>query len=384
MAKKVIHTDRLMRPIAHFSHAARVGNVVHVGATAGVHPDLRLAGDSPGRIDAAAQIRRMFENLETALGLIGASMSDVVRIKTYLAFPRDVAVYRPIFDQQFSAQRPAHVVVGSWDFPLPQAAVELDAVAVVGGSTADGMGGVTADGFHYATATPVDDNGQTVASGNTRKQAAAALRNLQATLTAAGLRPADVCYLHLTLQDIREHVDVVPTLIEFFGPRLPAWTVVGAPLERSDFSISIESFAAKGGGEVVESAAASLRPGRPPAMRCGDVLFLSGQFGLRDDADRRLDIKEQTELAWERLHRLIAAAGFGDDSMIRTNSILTDWRDYAGFNAGYGSNVREPYVPRATVLGQLSALGARVQVEGIAHRRGADATILQVPPPAGK
>ena len=119
-------------------------------------------------------------------------------------------------------------------------------------------------------------------------------------------------------------------------------------------------------------------------MRCGDVLFLSGQFGLRDDADRRFDIKEQTELAWERLHRLIAAAGFGDDSMIRTNSILTDWRDYAGFNAGYGSNVREPYVPRATVLGQLSALGARVQVEGIAHRLGADATILQVPPPPGK
>jgi len=54
MPKKVIHTDRLMRPIAHFSHAARIGNVVQVGATAGVHPDLRLAGESRGRLDTTA------------------------------------------------------------------------------------------------------------------------------------------------------------------------------------------------------------------------------------------------------------------------------------------------------------------------------------------
>ena len=385
MPKKVIHTDRLMRPIAHFSHAARVGNVVHVGATAGVHADLRLAGDSPGRIDAAAQIRKMFENLETALGLIGATTSDVVRIKTYLAFPRDVTVYQPIFDQRFSARKPVHTVVGSWDFPLPLAAVELDAVAVVGGFIADEMGGITADGFHYATATPVDDKSETIGFGNTRQQTSAALKNLRATLAAAGLRPGDVCHLLLTLRDIREHIEVVSILIDFFGPRLPAWTVVGAPLERADFAITIESVAAKGGGAIVESAVASVRPGRPaPAILSGDVLFLGGQLGLREKVDGHPDGTEQTELAWERLHSLVAAAGFGDDTIIRTNNILTDWRDYAGFNAGYGKNVREPYVPRATVLGDLTVPGARVQIEGIAHRRGADATILQVPPPAAK
>ena len=383
MPKKVIHTDRLMRPIAHFSHAARIGNVVHVGATAGVHPDLRLAGESRGRIDTTAQMRKMFENLQTALGLIGAEVSDVVRIKTYLAFPRDVAIYRPIFEEFFPAQKLAHTVVGSWDFPLPQAAVELDAVAVAGGGTADGAGGVIADGFHYASASPINKHGQTASVGNIREQASATLRNLQAMLEAAGLSPRDVCYLHLTLQDIREHADIEPILRGFFNQRLPACTVVGAPLERSDFSISIESFAARGGGEIVESSAAALRPGGPaPAMLCGDVLFLSAQLGLREETARCSSVEEQTELAWERLHSLVASAGFGEDTMIRTNNILTDWRDYAGFNAGYGKNVREPYVPRATVLGHIAAIGARVQIEGIAHRRGADATILQVPSPA--
>jgi enamine deaminase RidA (YjgF/YER057c/UK114 family) len=382
MPKKVIHTHRLMRPIAHFSHAARIDNVVHVGATAGVYPDLRLAGETPGRIDTSAQIHKMFENLETALGLIGAAMSDVVRIKTYLAFPRDVAIYRPIFEQRFSALKPSHTVIGSWDFPLPQAAVELDAIAVSGGGKADGAGGITADGFHYAAASPINRQGRTIGAGSAREQASAALSNLQAMLGAAELTARDVGYIHLTLRDIRDHAEIEPQLAEFFSGRIPACTVVGAPLEMADYSISIESYATKGGGEIVESRAANLRSGRPaPAMVCGDVLFLSGQTGIGEDARSSFDVKEQTELAWERLHSLIAAAGFGADTMLRTNNVLTDWRDYAGFNAGYGGSVREPYVPRATVLGSIRAPGARVQIEGVAHRRGDEATILQVPPP---
>jgi len=394
MPKKVIYTDQLMRPIAHFSHASRVGNLVHVGATAGVYPDLRLAGESPGRIDVGAQTRKMFDNLETALGLIGATMSDVVRIKTYVAFPRDIAIYLPIYEQVFSSIRPTHTVIGSWDFPLPQAAIELDAVAVTGGGNRSidaaglhsGAGSATAgafaDGFHYATALPIDAKGQTVAQG-CRMQTVAALRNLRMMLAAAGLDPREICNIHLTLRDIREHAEVRAVFEEFFGGKLPTCTIVGAPLKRPDFSVSIESIAVKSGGESISTPLAPLRPGHPaPAMLAGDVLFLSGQTGLKEEQDY-LDVRAQTDTAWSRLHGLIEAVGFGRDSIIRTNNVLTDWRDYAGFNAGYGSNMREPFVPRATVLGCLDEPNARVQIEGIAHRRGADATILQVPPPAG-
>ncbi|WP_213737652.1 Rid family hydrolase [Bradyrhizobium sp. dw_411] len=394
MPKKVIYTDRLMRPIAHFSHASRIGNLVHVGATAGVYPDLRLAGDSPGRIDVGAQTRKMFDNLDTALGLIDATLSDVVRIKTYVAFPRDIATYLPIYEQRFSSIRPAHTVIGSWDFPLPQAAIELDAVAVTGGGNrsidaasmhsrvGSAMAGVLADGFHYATALPIDGEGQTVAQG-CRIQTAAALRNLRTMLAAAELDPHEVCNIHLTLRDIREHAEVCSMLEEFFGGKLPTCTIVGAPLERPDFSVSIESIAIKGGGECISTPLAPSRPGHPaPAMLAGDVLFLSGQTGLKEEQDYP-DVRMQTDTAWARLHGLIEAAGFDSDSMIRTNNVLTDWRDYAGFNAGYGGNMREPFVPRATVLGYLDLPSARVQIEGIAHRHGADATILQVPPPAG-
>lgn len=392
MSRKVILTDRLMRPIAHFSHASRVGNLVHIGAVAGVFPDLRLAGDSAGRIDTGAQIDRMFANLATELDLMGARLSDVVRLKTYVSFPRDIGKYNEVYDRHFSEIRPAHTVIGSWDFPLPQAAVELDAVAVVDGGArvleAEGLpslpacapAGVLCGGFHYATACPVDADGNVVSS-TCREQTIAALRNLERMLEAAGLASRDVCSVHVTLADCRELPFVEAEFRQFFGDSLPTWTVVGAPLERPDFRLVIESIATSGGGQRLGSKLAPLTAGRAaPAVLAGDILFLGGQTGLSQDPAEPGDVERQTRTAWERLNSLLDAVAFTPESIIRTNNVLTDWRDYAGFNAGYGANMPEPYVPRATVLGQLSDARARVQVEGVAHRNGDEATILQVPP----
>jgi len=383
MPKQIVYTDRLMRPIAHFSHAARVGEVVHVGATAGVFPDLRLAGDSVGRVDMAAQTRRMFDNLDTALALMGSSLAEVVRLKTYVADPRDMAVYARIYAERFASIRPAHTVVGSWSFPLPQAAVELDAVAVgsrVAGARASAHAGA-ADGFQYATALPVGSDGAAV-SGR-EEQIAAALQDLAARLATAGLCARDVCNLHVTLADMRDFPDVESRLATFFGGRLPSCTFVEAPLERAEFRLSLESIALRGGGRPIGCKAAPLRDGRPaPAVLAGDTLFLGGQTGTTEGVNHGDDVDTQTRMARDRLDALVAAAGFAADSIVRTNNVLTDWRHYARFNAGYGSRMKEPYVPRATVLGRLVDPGANVQIEAIAHRAGADATILQVPPTA--
>jgi enamine deaminase RidA (YjgF/YER057c/UK114 family) len=389
--KNIILTDRLMRPIAHFSHAARVGSLVHVGAVAGVFPDLQLAGDQVGRIDVAAQVERMFDNLATTLSLMGAELADLVRVKTYIAFPRDVAIYARAFAARFAGIKIAHSVVGSWDFPLPQAAIELDAVAVIDGDAralqapgqasvpGEAGGGVLCDGVHYATARPIDIDGQ-VGSHDGRQQAVATLRNLAAMLAAADLKPTDVCSLHLTLADLRERAVVDEELRRFFGDRLPACTFVGAPLAAADWRLTIETVAVKGGGRPIETRFAPLRAGvSAPAMLARDLLFIGGQHGL--DQESAGDVAQQTRAAWERVHSLVDAAGFPADSILRTNNVLTDWRDYAGFNAGYGANVVAPYVPRATVLGQLSETRARVQVEAVAHRHGDAASILQVAPP---
>ncbi|QDP24470.1 Rid family hydrolase [Bradyrhizobium cosmicum] len=373
MPREVIYTDQLMRPIAHFSHASRIDNLIHVGASAGVFPDLRLAGEAPGQVDMEAQTRRMFANLKTTLDLLGGQMSDVVRLKAYVADTRDIPKYLAIYAEEFPGLRPAHSVVGSWDFPLPQAAVEIDTTAIVGGQArATPAGAMVAGEWHHATALPIGSN------GGADRQVAATLQNLKTMLEDAGFGLGDVCNLHVTIADIRDYDLVVDACTRFFGDRFPTWTVVGAPLERPEFCIGIESVAIKGGGQVISSELSPHLPGRPaPAMLAGDTLFLSGQ-GTPDDAD--LSAEQQARAIWKRLHALIEAAGFPKDSLLRTNNVLTDWRDFQGFNRGYGPNVAKPYVPRATVVGALPDRRARVQTEGIAHRNGSHSKIVQVAP----
>jgi 2-iminobutanoate/2-iminopropanoate deaminase len=386
MAKDVIFTDRLMRPIAHFSHASRVGNLLHIGAVAGVFPDLRLAGDSPGRIDTVAQAERMFDNLETTLGLMCAKLEDVVRIKAYVAFPRDIEKYRSVFVARLGKVKPAHTIITSWDFPLPQAALELDAVAIVDadakslsvegifGRAGEASAGVLCGDIHHATALPLDADGR-AAGQCADSQAAAALRNLVTMLDAAQLKAADVCSLHLTIADMRDVPVVEAELHHFFGDAVPTCTIVGTALDQPDIRVSIESIAARGGGRAIGTKNLPVTKGRAaPAVVAGDLLFVGGRNGGSGS------VEQQTRAAWAQINELIEAAGFSPDDIVRTNNILIDWRDYAGFNVGYGENVAEPYVPRATVLGQLSNPRARVQVEAIAHRQGRDATILQVPP----
>ena len=372
MPREVIYTDQLMRPIAHFSHASGIDDQIHVGASAGVFPDLRLAGDVPGRVDMEAQTRRMFANLKTTLGLLGGQMSDVVRLKAYVADTRDIPKYLAIYAEVFPGFKPAHSVVGSWDFPLPQAAVEIDTTAIVGSQPrATPAGAVVAGEWHHAAALPAGID------GSTEQQIATVLQNLKAMLGEAGFSLADICNLHVTLADIRDYDLVLRAFTSFFGDRFPTWTVVGAPLERPEFGIGVESVAVKGGAKIISSALSPHLPGRPaPAMLAGDTLFLSGQG--TPDAD--LSVEQQARANLQRLHALIEAADFPQDSWLRTNNVLTDWRDFQGFNRGYGPNVAKPYVPRATVLGVLPDRNMRVQTEGIAHRRGSQSKIVQVAP----
>jgi len=368
MPKRVIDTNLLMKPIAHFSHATRVGDTVYVGATAGTDPSLRLAGSSPGRVDMVAQGRRMLQNLETALGLLGARLEHVKRVKTYLADMRDLPAYTELFDAKFAGVRPCHCVVGSWGFPLPQAAVELEALAVMDAGAQSGR-------RHYCTAQPLDAAGSVV-SGDVAAQCDATLAHLTAMLGRARLRPLDVVSLHVTLADARDFPAFEDRFKRIFRRPYPSRTIVVAPLAAAAMRLQIECVAAPGGGRPVGSAEADAGLGcASPAMLAGEELYISGQVGA--GAGTGSGVEAQTRAAWGRVHALLDASGMGVEAIVRTNNVLTDWRSYVEFNAGYGASVTSPYPPRATVLGGLLERGAGVQIEALAHLRGVDAVVLE-------
>jgi 2-iminobutanoate/2-iminopropanoate deaminase len=318
----------------------------------------------------------MFDNLETVLRLTEARLEDVVRVKAYVVDTRDIPVYRTIFAERLGRVAPNHVIVGSHGFPLPQAALEIDVVAVAGeeirlmpASSAEGYPSILAGETFYATALP----GRGDKAGDAAAQARTALDSLKATLAAGGLNMRDVVNVHMTLSDARHFAAVEGVYAAAFAAPYPTRCVVAAPLEDPRFCLQIEATAVRGGARPIGAADAALGCASP-AMLAGDVLYVSGHC-----APAGADCEAQTRGAWDKINALVAAAGFTSDSIVRTNNVLTDWRAYAGFNAGYGSNVTKPYPPRATVLGGLIDPAALVQVEAIAHRNGGEAVIVQVP-----
>ncbi len=389
MPRSIVATDALMQPIAQFSFGLRAGDLIYIGATAGTDAARRLAGSTSGLVDTPAQARRMFSNLDLSLKLLGGSIEDIVRLKSYLTDWRDLPGYQKETAEYFRSRVVCRSTVGTPGFPLPQATVEAEVLAVAGrkpGPTvpiADGetppppeAGAVMAGDRHCCTATPVDSRGN-VAAGGIASQAGLALRNLAQTLSASGLSLSEVVMLEVTLSDIRLYPEFDETFRRFFDAPYPACSIQAASLEHSDMLLQIESSAVKGGGRPIYGrgqpnclAAAS------PGMLAGDCLYVSGQVGISHDGSFAAGVQAQTEAAWARIHAILDEAGMQPDDVIHTTNKLIDWRHYAGFNAGFAAYVSPPYPPRATVLAGLVDPRALVQIEALAHRKGRDAAVI--------
>ncbi len=390
MAKTVVATGLLMQPIAQFSFGMRAGNMVRIGATAGTDAARRMAGASVGLADVSAQTEQMLENFSISLNLLGAGISDVVHIRSYLNDWRDLAAFDAALLRRWPDCRASHSLIGSAGFPLPQAAVEAELIAIVGGArkvlaserlpapaVLGAAAGVRAGGSHFCTVGP-GAAAATRLTADPLAQASSSLDQLEIALDAAGLRFRDVVMLNLNMPDVR----YLPAFDTVFQQRLrppyPARTVAGTSLAHPEWLFSIESIAIDGGGTPVEIAATggTLAPASA-AMLAGDELFIGGQTALSGAS-----VHEQTHGAWSRLAALLAAAGMTADDVVHTTNFLTDWRSYAGFNAAYGAHVNSPYPPRATVLASLADHGARVMIEAHAHRAGRDGAFIGYAPPA--
>ena len=387
MSQLVVETRDLMRPIAHFSHAVRIDDVIYVGATAGTDAARELAGAKAGCVDTVAQAERMFDNLALSLHRLGGTLDDLVQIKSYLVDMRDVQAYRSVAAARVGAIPHAHAIAGAWFFPLPQAMVELDAIAVIGagmrGARTIGeaplaarapWNGVMCDDQHFAAVLPFSVGGS-IAAGQPDEQARQLWENVEASLASAGLTTNEIVRLQITLGDIRH----LPTLDHVLDRRLrqpyPARTVVAAQLADARALFQVEIFAVRGGGTPVGASPDGTRA-VSPAMVVRDTLYTSGFVAPPGHTGT---VEQECNLVWDHLLTTLQSEGFPPDSILRTNNVLTHWHDFSDFNAAYGPRVTWPYPPRTTVLGSLADAASRVQIEAIAHRRAAEATVLQVP-----
>ena len=107
-----------------------------------------------------------------------------------------------------------------------------------------------------------------------------------------------------------------------------------------------------------------------PAVRAGDLIFVSGQVP-KDPETGALqggDVVTQTNAVLDRLERLLAHAGSSLHDVISVTAYLADINDWDAFNETYKARFQHPFPARTTVGAGLH--GFLVEISVIAYVPG--------------
>jgi 2-iminobutanoate/2-iminopropanoate deaminase len=117
--------------------------------------------------------------------------------------------------------------------------------------------------------------------------------------------------------------------------------------------------AARAGGFVLPFSA---------AVRCGDVLYLSGQIGVGADGSLPDGIEPQARQAMDNVGAVLAEAGLGFRDVFYCLVMLADMADWEAFNRVYLDYFDPQLLPARSAFAAAGlALGARVEIECRAH-----------------
>lgn len=109
-----------------YSQAVVAGNLVFVSGTVGRN---MATGEWPAGVEA--QARQALENLGSVLAAAGCSFSHVVKTTVFMTDPAHAALIAKTYGEAFPSPPPARsapIVVG---FPLPEALISIEAIAVL-------------------------------------------------------------------------------------------------------------------------------------------------------------------------------------------------------------------------------------------------------------
>ena len=104
-----------------------------------------------------------------------------------------------------------------------------------------------------------------------------------------------------------------------------------------------------------------------PAVRVGDMLYLSGTTGVKNRVLAGTDIESQARQAMHNLARVLEAAGSSWEKVVKVNCFLTHVeRDFGGWNKVFKEFFPQDPPARTTVSGGIAMAGALIEVDLIA------------------
>ncbi|MGU3538095.1 RidA family protein [Methylobacterium sp. A54F] len=104
------------------------------------------------------------------------------------------------------------------------------------------------------------------------------------------------------------------------------------------------------------------------AIRSGDLLFVSGQVGSRDDGSPEPDFGAQVRLAFERLNAVLEAAGCSFGDVVDVTTFHTDPEaQFETVMAVRDAVIGEPPYPNWTAVGVTWLAGFAFEIKVIAR-----------------
>jgi 2-aminomuconate deaminase len=126
--------DNKAQPLGNYPHVKRVGDFIYVSGTSSRRPDNTHVGavlgeDGTWQLDIREQTKAVIENIGELLKGIGAELSDVIDITTYLVDMKDFKGYNEVYGTFFDHTGPTRTTVAVHQLPHPNLLIEIKAVA---------------------------------------------------------------------------------------------------------------------------------------------------------------------------------------------------------------------------------------------------------------
>ena len=113
-------------PIGPYSHIAKVGQFITIGAIAGVDP---ATGELAGN-DVASQTKQIMRSFRVMLESVGSDLNHVAHVTVFLKDMSDFEQMNAAYVDGMATHRPARTVIGVSELPKPGALLTMNLTAV--------------------------------------------------------------------------------------------------------------------------------------------------------------------------------------------------------------------------------------------------------------
>jgi len=118
--------ENTMAPVGPYSHIAKVGTFITIGATAGVDPATgKLAGP-----DVGSQTKQILDAFSHMLSTVGSDLDHIVHINIFLKDMADFHAMNEAYIERMGTRRPARTAISVIDVPKPGALLTMNLTAV--------------------------------------------------------------------------------------------------------------------------------------------------------------------------------------------------------------------------------------------------------------